>query len=163
MRTASRRPHAGGRRRSALLLAGALLWLLPGAAAAELPKTGEELLATLRGAIESRDYESIEALVNWEGAGTIKRRVVAFQIRHGLGRPIREIVLEPIPEQGLDAALATVGLKPNMALSERVRVVYDEPPVDASGKRPASVFMVGRQDGFYRIGLVIQPVVEDDD
>ena len=163
MRTASRRPPAGGRRRSALL-AGALLWLLPGAAAAELPKTGEELLATLRGAIESRDYESIEALVNWEGAGTIKRRVVAFQIRHGLGRPIREIVLEPIPADGLDAAaLATVGLKPNMALSERVRVVYDEPPVDASGKRPASVFMVGRQDGFYRIGLVIQPVVEDDD
>ena len=61
------------------------------------------------------------------------------------------------------AALATVGLKPNMVLSERVRVVYDEPPVDASGKRPASVFLVGRQEGVYRIGLVIQPVVEDDD
>ena len=28
---------------------------------------------------------------------------------------------------------------------------------------PASVFLVGRQEGFYRIGLVIQPVVEDDD
>jgi hypothetical protein len=170
VRAAARRPHGGGRRgshrglaRRSALLAAALLWLLPAAAAAELPQTGDELLAALRGAIESRDYERIEALVNWEGAGTIKRRVVAFQIRHGLGRPIREIVLEPIPEQGLDAALATVGLKPNMALSERVRVVYDEPPVDASGKRPASVFMVGRQDGFYRIGLVIQPVVEDDD
>ena len=41
--------------------------------------------------------------------------------------------------------------------------MYDEPLVDASGKRPASVFLVGRQGGFYRIGLVIQPVVEDDD
>ena len=170
MRATLRRRHGEGRRaslcgaaRRSALLAAALLSLLPAAAAAELPKTGEELLATLRGAIETRDYERIEALVNWEGAGTIKRRVVAFQIRHGLGRPIREIVLEPIPEQGLDAALATVGLKPNMELSERVRVVYDEPPVDASGKRPASVFLVGRQEGVYRIGLVIQPVVEDDD
>jgi hypothetical protein len=167
---ARRRPPRGGRRVSgrgaacrSALLAAALLWLLP-AAAAELPKTGEELVATLRGAIESRDYERIEALVNWDGAGTIKRRVVAFQIRHGLGRPIREIVLEPIPGDGLDAAqLASVGLKPNMALSEQVRVVYDEPPVDASGRPPASVFLVGRQDGAYRIGLVIQAVVDDDD
>lgn len=170
MRAASRRPHGGGRRGShrgpahrAALLAAALLWLLPAAAAAELPQTGDELLAALRGAIESRDYERIESLINWEGAGTIKRRVVAFQIRHGLGRPIREIVLEPIPADGLDAAaLATVGLKPNMAVSERVRVVYDEPPVDASGKPPASVFLVGRQDGSYRIGLVIQSFDDDD-
>ena len=46
-----------------------------------------------------------------------------------------------------------------MVLSERVRVVYEEPPVDASGERPASVFLVGRQEGVYRI----QPVVEVDD
>jgi hypothetical protein len=165
---ALRGPRRGGRasrrtvaHRSALL-AGALLWLLPAVAAAELPKTGEELVATLRGAIESRDYERIEALVNWEGAGTIKRRVVAFQIRHGLGRPIREIVLEPIPENGLGAGLAPLGLKPNMPLSERVRVIYDEPPVDASGHLPASVFLVGRADDGYRIGLVIQSVDDDD-
>jgi hypothetical protein len=50
-----------------------------------------------------------------------------------------------------------------MALSEQVRVVYDEPPVDASGSLPASVFLVGRVDGAYRIGLVIQAVVDDDD
>jgi hypothetical protein len=164
MRTGNGR-YAGlqGLARRSALLAAALLGLLPAAAAAELPKTGAELVATLRGAIESRDYERIEALVNWEGAGTIKRRVVAFQIRHGLGRPIREIVLEPIPEDGLDASLATVGLRPNMALSERVRVVYDEPPVDASGRRPASVFLVGREDGAYRIGLVIRSVDDDDD
>ena len=112
-----------------------LLRLLAAPAAAEPPRTGEELLANLRSAIESRDYERIEALVNCEGAGTIKRRVVAFQIRHGLGRPIREIVLEPFPENGLDAALATAKLRPNMTLSERVRVVYDEPPIDASGSR----------------------------
>jgi hypothetical protein len=171
VRAASRRSPGGGRRarlracaRRSALLASALLWLPPAAAATELPTTGEELLATLRGAIESRDYERIEALVNWEGAGTIKRRVVAFQIRHGLGRPIRAIVLEPIPADGLDAvALATVGLKPNMALSERVRVVYDEPPVAASGKPPASVFLVGLEDGAYRIGLVIQSFDDDDD
>ena len=164
MRASPRRP-AGlrGFARRFVLLACAAIWL-PAAAAAELPKTGEELIATLRGAIESRDYERIESLVNWEGAGTIKRRVVAFQIRHGLGRPIREIVLEPIPGNGLDtAALATVGLKPNMVVSERVRVVYDEPPVDASGSLPASVFLVGREDGAYRIGLVIQSIEDDDD
>jgi hypothetical protein len=145
-----------------MLLAAALLWLPAPPAAAELPQTGEELLATLRGAIESRDYERIEALVNWEGAGTIKRRVVAFQIRHGLGRPIREIALEPFPADGLDGARAS-GLKPNMALSERVRVVYDEPPVAASGKPPTAVYLVGRKDGAYRIGLVIQSADDDDD
>src|SRR5262245_3474086 len=73
---ARRRPPRGGRRTSLqgstpfALLVSASLWL-PAAAAAELPKTGKELVATLRGAIESRDYERIEALVNWDGAGTI--------------------------------------------------------------------------------------------
>lgn len=144
-------------------LAPALVLLMSTAAAAELPKTGDELVATLRSAIETRDYESIEALINWEGAGTIKRRVVAYQVRHGLGRPIREIVLEPIPGNGFAEDLAPLGLQPNMELSERVRVVYDEPPVDASGHLPASVFLVGREDDGYRIGLVIQSRDDDDD
>ena len=158
-----RRPRDAGRALGRPALLAAAFFLLAQPAAAELPRTGEELVATLRSAIESRDYERIEALVNWEGAGTIKRRVVAFQIRHGLGRPIREIVLEPFSAAGLDAALVAVKLKPNMALTERVRIVYDEPPIDASGKRPTSVFLVGREDGAYRIGLAVRTFDDDDD
>jgi hypothetical protein len=165
----SGRAHRAGRRRTdaghvlgAALLAAALL--LPARpVAAELPQSGEALVATLRSAIESRDYERIEALVNWDGAGTIKRRVVAFQIRHGLGRPIREIVLEPFSAAGLDKALVGLELRPNMALTERVRIVYDEPPVSAGGKPPSAVYLVGQIDGAYRIGLVVRAADDDDD
>jgi hypothetical protein len=43
----------------------------------------------------------------------------------------------------------------------RHTVVYNEPPVDARGKPPASVFLAGRQDVAYRIGLVMQAVDDD--
>jgi hypothetical protein len=38
-----------------------------------------------------------------------------------------------------------------------------EPPRDANGNPPALVFLVGREDGAYRIGLVIQSIEDDDD
>ena len=45
------------------------------AAAAALPTTDEELLATLRTALEGRDLATFEELVNWEGASKMRRRV----------------------------------------------------------------------------------------
>jgi hypothetical protein len=47
------------------------------------------------------------------------------------------------PEHGLDAALATGKLAPNMEVTHRVRVVFDEPPIEATGKPPTSVFLAG--------------------
>ena len=40
---------------------------------------------------------------------------------------------------------------------------FDEEPIDASGKLPTSVFLVGRRDGVFRIGLVNRAGMDDDD
>ena len=51
-------------------------------------------------ALEERDLAAFEELVNWDGAGKMKRRVVSYQLRYGFGRPIRSIALEPFPADG---------------------------------------------------------------
>lgn len=136
---------------------------VPVAAAAELPRDPDTLVATIQEAIESRDYGRFEELVFWKDAGKIKRRIVAFQIRRGLGRPIRSITFEDFPEDGLAGALATGKLVPNMKMTNRVRVVYDEAPINSTGKLPTSVFLVGKIDDVYRIGLVVRKPGRDDD
>ena len=87
----------------------------------------------------------------------------AFQIRRGLGRPIQSISFEDFPENGLDAAKESGKLQLNMPVTHRVRVVYDESPINDAGKRPTSVFLVGKRDDVYRIGLVVRKPGKDDD
>lgn len=155
------RPAGWGHAAPGLLLA---LTLLAAPAQAELPRDPETLLETIEQAIEARDYERFEELVFWKDAGKIKRRIVAFQIRRGLGRPIQSITFEDFPANGLDGAEATGKLVANMEVTNRVRVVYDEQPINASGKLPTSVFLVGKLDEAYRIGLVVRkPDFDDDD
>ena len=164
----SRPPHRSLR---GLLAPGicALMLVLPAAAApadlprADLPKDGEALVSMIRTAIETSDYDTFERLVLWKDAGEIKHRVVRFQLNRNLGRPIRSIAIEPFPEHGLDAAVATGKLAPNMEVTHRVRVVFDEPPVAATGKPPTSVFLVGLHGDAYRIALVNQVRDDDDD
>ncbi len=139
-----------------------LLLSLP-AQAVELPRDSKSLVSTIREAIETKDYERFKELVFWKDAGKIKRRIVAFQIRRGLGRPIRSITFEDFSEDYLAAAKATGKLAVNMPLTNRVRVVYDEEPINGSGKLPTSVFLVGKIDDVYRIGLVVRKPGKDDD
>ena len=147
----------------ALLAPGLALFLVGPAAAGELPQDPDSLVADIKQAIEDKDYARFEELVLWKDAGKIKRRVVAFQIRRGLGRPIQSISFEDFPADGLDAAKATGKLALNMPVTHRVRVVYDEEPINASGKLPTSVFLVGKRDEGYRIGLVVRKPGQDDD
>ena len=131
--------------------------------AAGPPRDPDGLVQAIREAIETKDYEAFRELVFWKDAGKIKRRVVRFEINRGLGRPIRSITFEPFPENGMDGVIATGRLIPNMEVTNRVRVIYDEPPTPA-GKPPTAVFLVGKIDDAYRIGLVVRkPGFDDDD
>lgn len=132
-------------------------------AAQDLPRTDEDLVDTIRTAIDAKDYAPFEELVYWEGAGKIKRRIVAFEIRRGLGRKIDAITFENFPEDGMAKIDAMDKLRVNMPVTHRVRVTYDEPPINDQGKQPTSVFLVGKQDGAYRIALVVRNVDDDDD
>ncbi|MGI9491210.1 MAG: hypothetical protein ACR2QF_02165 [Geminicoccaceae bacterium] len=131
-------------------------------AAQDLPRTDDELVTTIRDAIEARDYERFEELVFWEGAGKIKRRIVAFQIRRGLGREIESIAFEDFPEDGMDHVNEIEHLRVNMPVTHQIRVIYDEPPINNEGKLPTSVFLIGKQDGAYRIALVVRHIDDDD-
>jgi len=104
-----------------------------------------------------------EELVYWEGAGKIKRNIVAFEIRRGLGRKIDSITFEDFPEDGMAKIEAMDKLRINMPVTNRVRVTFDEPPINDQGKPPTSVFLVGKRDGAYRIALVVRNFDDDDD
>ncbi len=133
------------------------------AAAQDLPRTDEELVDVIRSAIDARDYEPFEQLVNWEGAGKIKRRIVRFEIRRGFGRKIDTIAIEDFPEDGLASIDAMKQVRVNMPVTHRVRVTFDEPPLEKTGRQPTSVFLIGKQDGAYRIALVVRNFDDDDD
>lgn len=133
------------------------------AATNELPRTDEELLDRIRTAIDAKDYGPLEELVYWEGAGKIKRNIVAFEIRRGLGRKIDSITFEEFPEDGMAAINDMEKLRVNMPVTNRVRVTFDEPAINDQGMQPTSVFLVGKRDGAYRIALVVRNFDDDDD
>jgi hypothetical protein len=132
-------------------------------AAKDLPRTDEELIETIEAAMIARDFEPFEQLVYWEGAGDIKRRIVTFEIRRGFGRKIGSIGIEHFPENGMAKIDAMKQLRVNMPVTHRVRVTFDEPVLENTGKPPTSVFLVGKRDGAYRIALVVRKVDDDDD
>ena len=117
----------------------------------------------IREAIETRNYDLLKDLVFWEDAGKIKKRIVRFHLSRNLGRSIKSITWEDFPEDGMDAAIATGKLKPNMKVTNAVRVIFDEEPINESGKLPTSVFLVGKRGDVYRIGLVVRAGSDDDD
>lgn len=133
------------------------------AAPAELPRTEDELADTVSRAIEARDYETFEQMVFWKDAGKIKKRIVAFQIRSGLGRKVKSVTIEPFDQHNLDSLVADGRHAVNLDVSHVVRVVYDEPRSAVTGKPPTSVFLAGRKDDAFRIALVVRTFEDDDD
>jgi len=127
-----------------------------------LPDTPEELVATIRQAIEESNYEQLEELVFWKDAGKIKKRIVRFELNRNLGRPLKSVEFEGFPENGMAAIEATGKLEANMLVTNRVRVIFDEEPINSSGKLPTTVFVVGKKRGVYRIALVVRKGTDDD-
>ena len=147
-----------------LLVPGLAAFLLAvPAGAADLPRDPDALVKTIRTAIETKDYDTLKALVFWKDAGKIKKRIVRFHLNRNLGRKIKSITFEDFPEDGMNGVHATGKLAPNMKITHAVRVVFDEPPIDGSGKLPTSVFLVGKRNDVFRIGLVNRSGFDDDD
>ena len=94
-------------------------------------------------ALQARDLAAFEDPVSWEGALRFRRRMVGFRLRYGIGCPIRSITLEPFSADGFGEIEERGTLQPNMPLSERSRVVVDEPD-NAYGRPPTALFLVGR-------------------
>ncbi|SFV12889.1 hypothetical protein SAMN02799631_05572 [Methylobacterium sp. 174MFSha1.1] len=124
------------------------------ASAAPLPSQPDALVAYVTQAIRDHDVAAFERLVNWTGTRAQRKRLTLYQIRSGFGRPIKAASLEPMPEDGLAEATARGTLKANMPITDRLRVVFDEPPVEGDAA-PTSVFLIGREAGAYRIALLV--------
>lgn len=148
-----------------LLAPGMALFLMagPAASATELPSTPDAMVQTIRTAIETKDYDALKDLVFWKDVGKIKKRIVRFHLNRNLGRKIKSIDWEDFPEDGLAAHIATGKLAPNMEMTNAIRVVFDEEPINDTGKQPTAVFLVGKRKGAWRIGLVNRSGFDDDD
>lgn len=134
------------------------------ATAAAAPASPEAMALLLREAIAARDYERIADVINWDGAGTIKRRIVAFQVRRGLGRAVKSIDVEPADDGAIRAGAAELGQHPNMAVSHKIRIVYDESPSDGAAGPPTAVYLVGQAADGWHIALVVRdPRARDND
>lgn len=138
-------------------VAGAMLalsLLAAGAEAREPARTEQELVDRVRTAIGDRDLGAISELVNWEGAPPIRKRIVTFQINYALGRPVRSVGLEPLPDDAMREIEEAGRLKANMPITHRLRVVFDE--AGEGGVAPASLFLIGKLDDAWRIALVVR-------
>ncbi len=126
------------------------------AAIESLPTTDAELVATVRSAIVESDMNTFDQLINWDGASKMARRIVTFSVRHGLGRPIRSITLQPFPADGLAKIEAQGRKHVNMPVTNELRVVFDEPPIEGLTTSPTMVFLIGKLDDVYRIALMVR-------
>jgi hypothetical protein len=128
--------------------------LAPPAAAA--PRNADELIAQVRAAIEKQDYESIEPLVNWQGSGPRNKRLVAMQIRHGLGRPIKKIALEPAGAEVAAQVIQHPDYQLNMPVTHLLRIAFSDGEGQPGQGDPGTVFLIGQSEGEFRIALVVK-------
>jgi hypothetical protein len=119
-----------------------------------LPSNPEELVAYVKQAVASHDLEAFDRLVEWRGATPLRRRMTLHQIRYTFGRPIRTATVEAFPDDGLEEAKNVLALQPNLPVTDRLRIVFDE-GATPSGDDPASVLLLGKEDGVYRISLLL--------
>jgi hypothetical protein len=132
-----------------------LLFLGQGpAVGSELPKTEDQLVATVQNALIDRDMSVFSKLVNWNQARPFRQRAVKAQISTAFGRPIRSVTLEAFPVDGLQEVEARGTLKANMNVSHQLRIVFDEPD-NEFGTAPTDLFLVGRDQEGYRIALIV--------
>ena len=118
-----------------------------------LPSDPDGLVDFVTGALRARDEEAFERLVNWDGVRLPRRRLTLYQIRTTFGRPIKAATVEDFPSDGLAEVESRGTFKPNMAITERLRIVFDETSDDPEAP-PTNVFLVGRKDGVYRIAVL---------
>jgi hypothetical protein len=88
--------------------------------------TEDRLVGIVRMALEQHDLATLDVLANRDGASRMKRRVVSYQLRYGLGRPFRSITSEPFPADGSRKIEERGTLKPKLLVSQQLRVVFDE-------------------------------------
>lgn len=124
------------------------------AAPPDLPTTPDGLLAEVRQAIEHGDFPAFERLVYWTDVSRHKRRVIAAQIRHSLSRPIQNIELESADDETRRDLQSLMNLRLNLPVSDLLRVTFDDGKGDPVA--PATVFMVGKLNGEYRIALLVK-------
>lgn len=159
----SGRNQGGGSRRLLSLVALALLasaQSLTWAAAPGLPTSQDALVSEIRKAIESGDFPAIDRLVLWNDVSPFKRRVVSAQIRHSLARPIQRIEVEPADMKTRRELQSLPNLRLNLPVSDLLRVTYDD--ADKASTTPATVFLIGKFEGAYRIVLLIKKKPVDD-
>lgn len=124
------------------------------AASPDLPTSPDALLVEVRRAIEQGDFPAFERLVYWTDVSRHKRRIIAAQIRHSLSRPIQRIELESADKETRRDLQGLLDLRLNLPVSDLLRVTYD----DGAGEpvAPATVFMIGKLNGAYRIALLVK-------
>lgn len=129
----------------------------------DLPRSEDDLKVAVRAAIESGDFDAFERMVLWTGISPYKRRIVSAQIRHSLARPIRKIEIEPADLETRRDLQSLGGLRLNLPVVDLLRVTYGDEPGEMGV--PATVFLIGKLDGAYRIVLLVRksPPQDDDD
>lgn len=124
-------------------------------AAAPLPSQPDEVVSYVTKALTAHDIDAFERIVEWKGARPVRKRMTLSQIRYSFGRPIKSATVEPFSADGFKRAKDMLDLDPNMAVTEQLKVVFDEPVGVEGGTQPTSVFLLGKEDGRYRIGLLL--------
>lgn len=125
------------------------------------PTSQNGLIAQMKQAIEKGDFEAIEKIVLWTDVSPYKRRVIASQIRHSLGRPIQSIVLEEADIETRRELQSLRNLRLNLPVSDLLRVTFGD--ADGAADEPATVFLIGKLNGAYRIALLVKKAAPKDD
>lgn len=121
-------------------------------AVSALPYDEGALVSFVKEAIEARDLSALDALVDWSGVDRHDRRLITMQLRHTLGRPVRNIALEAADPATRTDLEHFRDHHLNLPVTHLLRITFSDAPEDAD--LPSAVFLIGTSEGRYRIALL---------
>ena len=122
------------------------------------PVSPDELSSLFKQAHEARNFDSISALINWEGVRKPMRKKIEVYTMGTFGMPIGEISIQEVGEgEFSDFEFGKKDFKPNLPVSHIMKIKFDVDNADAaSTEKDTAVYLLGENNGHYMITVYVK-------
>ncbi len=117
-----------------------------------------ELSEEFKNAHESRDYNAISTLINWEGVRKPMRKKIEVYTTSTFGLKIKNIALEEVSDSKFQKHLiGDKELEPNIPVSHVMKVIFDIKGIKDEGTtKDTIVYLLGKNKEQYMISVYVK-------
>ncbi|MEH6629058.1 MAG: hypothetical protein V7739_21700 [Motiliproteus sp.] len=144
------------------ILPFALIFTCMSALAVELPSSKEDLLSQFLSAHESKNYDEISTLINWDGVRKYKKKIIRVYTKNNFGRKVAGSEFEEADTEFLNKfSVGQKKYKTNMQVTHLMRIFFENATGDDKEEYDSVVYLVGKDKDSYQISIAIKNNPED--